>query len=157
MERIKLVNHASGAPGLRLFGMGPGLRPMQGILKLRDLLNQYSFWAKGRSIKNLRILLSKSTCVISLWKGQRMVAFGRATSDGIYRAVLWDVVVAEDLQGVGLGKEVVKALLGSPHIRNTERVYLMTTQGSDFYKQIGFRPVDNQKLMIKDLSNSQSC
>ena len=78
-----------------------------------------------------------------------MVGFGRATSDGIYRAVLWDVVIAEDFQGVGLGKEIIKSLLDSKCIKDTERVYLMTTKGIDFYKQVGFQTVENQKLMIK--------
>ena len=39
-----------------------------------------------------------------------MVGFGRATTDGIYRAVLWDVVVAGDLQGKGLGRKVIASL-----------------------------------------------
>ncbi len=77
-----------------------------------------------------------------------MVGFGRATSDGIYRAVIWDVVVAGDLQGRGLGRKVMDALLSSPKIRNVERVYLMTSKGSNFYKQLGFKTVEKQELLI---------
>jgi len=87
--------------------------------------------------------------VVSLWRGKRLVGFGRASSDGIHRAVLWDVVVAGDLQGRGLGRQVVKALLDNPRLRSVERVYLMTTNSADFYKQLGFKSADPQQLLMR--------
>jgi len=150
MAGIKLIHHASGAPGLRLLGLGPGLRPSRGLLKLKRLLDQYAFWASGRSNKEIRRFLAGSTVVVSLWRGKRIVGFGRATSDGIYRAVLWDVVVAGDLQGLGLGRQVVEALLEAPSIAKVERIYLMTTNSAEFYRQLGFKNVNNQNLLIKN-------
>ncbi|ABM76848.1 GNAT family N-acetyltransferase [Prochlorococcus marinus] len=147
MAAIRLIQHAPGAPGLRWFGLGPGLRPTRGLLKLQRLFNKHAFWASGRSIPQLRRLLAGSTVVITLWRDKRMIGFGRATSDGIYRAVLWDVVVAGDLQGCGLGRQVVEALLTAPTISNVERVYLMTTKSTDFYKQLGFQKTKQQKLL----------
>jgi len=149
MERIRLIKHASGAPGLRWLGLGPDLKPSRSLLKLKNLLEKHAFWAKGRSHRQLREMLAGSTVVISLWRGKRMIGFGRATSDGIYRAMLWDIVVTGDLQGCGLGRQVVEALLACSAIRNAERVYLMTTNSSEFYLQLGFRRVDNQDLLIK--------
>ena len=147
MAAIRLIQHAPGAPGLRWFGLGPGLRPTRGLLKLQRLFNKHAFWASGRSIAQLRRLLAGSTVVITLWRDKRMIGFGRATSDGIYRAVLWDVVVAGDLQGCGLGRQVVEALLTAPEISNVERVYLMTTKSTDFYKQLVFQKIKSQKLL----------
>ena len=149
MARIHLVEHAPGAPGLRLMGLGPNLRPTRGLLKLRRLLNKHAFWARGRSPRQLRQMLKGSQVIVSLWRGKRMVGFGRASSDGIYRAVLWDVVVAGDLQGRGLGRRVVEALLASPKLRKVERVYLMTTNSSGFYEQMGFDTVNSQHLLIR--------
>lgn len=149
MAYIRLVEHAAGAPGLRWFGLGPGLCPSRGLLKLQRLLDKHAFWAKQRSYGQLQRMLAGSTTVVTLWRGKRLVGFGRATTDGIYRAVLWDVVVAGDLHGRGLGRRVIKALLGSPRIRNTERVYLMTTKSADFYKQLGFRDASPQLLLRK--------
>ena len=147
MAAIRLIQHAPGAPGLRWFGLGPGLRPTRGLVKLQRLFNKHAFWASGRSIAQLRRLLAGSTVVITLWHDKRMIGFGRATSDGICRAVLWDVVVAGDLQGYGLGRQVVEALLTAPTISNVERVYLMTTKSTDFYKQLGFQKTKKQKLL----------
>tara|TARA_B100000609_G_scaffold31161_1_gene22247 strand:- start:184 stop:639 length:456 start_codon:yes stop_codon:yes gene_type:complete len=149
MARIHLVEHAPGAPGLRLMGLGPNLRPTRGLLKLRRLLNKHAFWARGRSPRQLRQMLKGSQVIVSLWRGKRMVGFGRASSDRIYRAVLWDVVVAGDLQGRGLGRRVVEALLASPKLRKVERVYLMTTNSNGFYEQMGFDTVTSQHLLIR--------
>ena len=129
-------------------GLGPNLRPTRGLLKLRRLLNKHAFWAQGRSRQQLREMLKGSQVVVSLWRGKRMVGFGRASSDGIYRAVLWDVVVAGDLQGRGLGRRVVEALLASARVREVERVYLMTTNSAGFYQQMGFRDAAPQQLMV---------
>jgi N-acetylglutamate synthase-like GNAT family acetyltransferase len=80
------------------------------------------------------------------------VGFGRATSDGIFRAVLWDVVVAREYQGRGLGRQIVEGLLERPCLRRVERVYLMTTNSSGFYQQLGFDQIESQLLMMKQTS-----
>jgi len=149
MTRYRLVDHASGAPGLRWFGMGPDLRPTRGLLKLQRLFHKHAFWAQERNQRDLKRMLAGSTVVVSLWRGKRLVGFGRATSDGVHRAVLWDVVVAGDLQGRGLGRRVVEALLSARSIRDTERVYLMTTNSSGFYQQLGFQSAHPQELLIR--------
>ena len=146
--RIRLVSHAPGAPGLRRLGLGPGGRPTRGLLKLQRLFRKHAFWAQQRSTEDLRRMLRGSPVVVSLWRGKRLVGFGRASSDGIHRAVLWDIVVAGDLQGRGLGRRVVEALLDSPRLRNVERIYLMTTNSAGFYRQLGFRDADPQQLLV---------
>ena len=151
---LHLVNHAKGAPGLRLLGSGPGLMPSRGLLKLQRLFHKHAFWAQQRSFAQLRRMLAGSSVVVSLWRGKRLVGFGRASSDGVYRAVLWDVVVAGDLQGRGLGRQVVEALLAAPEIQRAERVYLMTTNSSGFYQQLGFSSATPQKLLLHRRSTS---
>ena len=151
---LRLVHHAKGAPGLRLLGSGPGLMPSRGLLKLQRLFHKHAFWAQQRSFAQLRRMLAGSSVVVSLWRGKRLVGFGRASSDGIYRAVLWDVVVAGDLQGRGLGRQVVEALLAAPEIQRAERVYLMTTNSSGFYQQLGFSSAQPQELLIQHRSTS---
>ena len=149
MTPIRLVHHAPGAPGLRWLGLGPDLRPSRALIKLQRLFDRHAFWARGRSFSQLRRLLAGSDAVVSLWRGKRLVGFGRAASDGRYRAVLWDIVVAGDLQGRGLGRRVVEALLEAPTLQEVERVYLMTTNSSGFYQQLGFSDAQPQQLLIR--------
>ena len=129
--------------------MGPGCRPTRGLLKLQRLFRKHAFWAQERTTADLRRMLTGSPVVVSLWRGKRLVGFGRASSDGIHRAVLWDIVVAGDLQGRGLGRRVVEALLDSPRLRNVERIYLMTTNSAGFYQQLGFSSAEPQQLLIR--------
>ena len=147
MDAICLLIHAPGAPGLRWLGLGPGLRPTRGLWKLQRLLDQHAFWAQGRSLPQLRRMLAGSAAVVSLWRGRRLVGFARASSDGLFRAVLWDVVIPEDLQGQGLGRQLVEALLQTPGLRQVERVYLMTTNSAGFYRQLGFELEASQQLL----------
>jgi len=149
MTAIRLLRHAPGAPGLRWLGLGPNLAPTRGLLKLQRLLQKHAFWAGSRSTAQLRRILSGSTVVVSLWRGKRLVGFGRAHSDGLYRAVLWDIVVAGDLQGRGLGRQVVEALIDAPELRKVERIYLMTTNSAGFYQQLGFSEAQPQQLLIR--------
>jgi len=145
---IRLVHHAPGAPGLRLLGLGPDLRPSRALLKVQRLFDRHAFWARGRSFDQLKRLLAGSDAVVSLWRGKRLVGFGRATSDGFSRAVLWDIVVAGDLQGHGLGRRVIEELLHTPPIVGVERVYLMTTKSANFYRKLGFQDAKPQQLMV---------
>ena len=149
MAQIKLIKHFPGAPGLRFLGLGPNLLPCRGLIRLQQFLNKNTFWAKNREINNLKKCLAQSDVVVSLWLGKEMIGFGRALTDGIYRGVLWDIVIDERLQGKGYGKIVVNALLDSKEMKRVKKIYLMTTNKKDFYCQLDFQEVDSQDLLIK--------
>lgn len=152
---IHILRHGPGVPALRL-GLGPGWRPSQSLDQLQHLFIDNSFWAAGRSQRDLRRMLRGSEAAVSAWQGQRLVGFGRATSDGIYRAVLWDVVVIQDLEGQGLGRQIVETLLVAEPVASAERVYLMTTKSKGFYERLGFEEVMTQKLMLKSRSKGKN-
>jgi len=95
-------------------------------------------------------MLAASQAVVSAWDGSELVGFGRATSDGVYRAVLWDVVVAAKHQGKGLGSDLVAMLLRHRFVAKAERVYLMTTNSAGFYTKLKFHEHHGQKLMIHE-------
>ena len=74
------------------------------LLQLRALLRATAFWGQDRDLAGLGTAIANSNPVVSAWSGDRMIGFARATSDGVYRATIWDVVVHPDYQGLGLGK-----------------------------------------------------
>ena len=104
MKEIFLIKHFKGALGLRIFGLGPNLKPSKGLFKLQNFLNRNAFWAKDRTINDLKKCLANSDVIISIWSGNEIVGFGRALSDGVFRGVLWDIVIDSDHQGKGYGK-----------------------------------------------------
>jgi len=117
------------------------------LVELKQLLDKNTSWARNRSTSDLRRMLRGSVAVVSLWDDKKLIGFGRASSDGIYRAVLWDVVVANNFQGIGYGRLIVEALISNQSLNNVEKIYLMTTNKEGFYIQIGFTTETNQKLM----------
>ena len=151
MEEISLVNHSRGAIGLRFFGLGPNLMPTNGLNKLQKFLDSNAFWAKNRKISDLKKCLAKSDVIISLWIGNEIVGFGRALTDGIYRGVLWDIVIDQNHQGKGFGSLIVKKILSSRKIKNTKKIYLMTTNKKLFYSQFDFKEVNSQNLLIREI------
>ncbi len=108
------------------------------LWQLKDLFDRSAFWAAGRSVADIALALANSEPVITLWREERLIGHGRATSDGIYRATIWDVVIDREFQGSGLGKKLVQAILDHPKIKGVERVYLMTTHQQEFYLRLGF-------------------
>ena len=151
MKKISLINHSRGALGLRFFGLGPNLKPTHGLRKLQKLLDDNAFWAKSRNINDLKKCLANSDVVISLWVGNEIVGFGRALTDGIYRGVLWDIVIDQNHQGKGYGTLIIKNLLSSKKIKTTKKIYLMTTNKKLFYSQFNFKEVSTQNLLIREI------
>ena len=150
MKEISLIHHSKGALGLRFFGFGPNLKPNNGLKKLQKLLNNNTFWAKNRTINDLKKCLANSDVIVSLWVGDEIVGFGRALTDGIYRGVLWDIVIDQNYQGKGFGKLIIQNLLSSKQIKSTKKLYLMTTNKKLFYSQLDFKEVTSQNLLIRE-------
>ena len=121
------------------------------INQLQELFNVTAFWAQNRSLEDLQIAISNSEPVVSAWNRESLIGFARATSDGIYRATIWDVVIHPHHQGAGLGRKLVQTALAHPHLNRVERVYLMTTHQQSFYERIGFQ-VNSTTTMV--LNNS---
>ena len=151
MKEISLINHTKGAIGLRLLGLGPNLKPTNGLHKLQRFLNRNAFWARGRTINDLKKCLANSDVIVSLWVDHEIVGFGRALTDGIYRGVLWDIVIDQHHQGKGFGRLIIKTLLSSKKIKKTKKLYLMTTNQKSFYSQFDFQEVTTQNLLSREV------
>ena len=120
--------------------------------QLQDLFKQAAFWAKDRDIEEMKIAIANSNPTITVWDRDRLIGFARATSDGIYRATIWDVVIHPDYQGAGLGRKLVQTVIAHPLVNRVERIYLMTTHQQRFYERIGFE--ENQTTTMVLYSNA---
>ena len=116
--------------------------------QLQALFQSCAFWAQERSLEDLNVAIANSEPVISAWDERRLIGFARATSDGVYRATIWDVVIHPDYQGRGLGSKLVETVLSHPHMNRVERVYLMTTQQQRFYERVGFKRNSSTTMVL---------
>jgi N-acetylglutamate synthase-like GNAT family acetyltransferase len=119
------------------------------LVQLQALFQAAAFWAQDRNVEDLGIAIAHSHPVISVWNHDTLIGFARATSDGIYRATIWDVVIHPDYRSAGLGRQLVQTLLAHPHLNRVERVYLMTTHHQQFYERIGFEVNSNSTLVLR--------
>lgn len=77
---------------------------------------------------------SHTVCFAS--RGESLVGLGRAISDGVYQAAIYDLCVLPEHQGLGLGREIMKALLARLDV---EHVILYAVPGKEaFYEKLGF-------------------
>ena len=123
------------------------------LLELQKLFTLGAFWAKERKLEDLGEAIKNSEPVISVYSKQQLIGFARATSDGIYRATIWDVVIHPDFRGTGLGSKLVETVLSHPRMSRVERVYLMTTHQQKFYEKIGFEQNSSTTMVIYNRSN----
>ncbi|CCQ49198.1 GNAT family N-acetyltransferase [Crocosphaera watsonii WH 8501] len=118
--------------------------------QLQMLFNQAAFWARERTIKDLKTAVLNSNPVVTIWDDQTMIGFCRGTSDGVYRATIWDVVIHKEYQGLGLGRKLVETALSHPLMSQVERVYLMTTYQQKFYQKIGFQENQSTTMVLQN-------
>ena len=127
------------------------------LSQLQKLFTSTAFWARERPLEELAIAIANSDPVVSVWDEDKMIGFARATSDGIYRATIWDVVIHPDYQGVGLGQKLIETVLSHPRMNRVERVYLMTTHQQSCYEQIGFQRNSTSTMVLCNHPLTNSC
>ncbi|KAK8508008.1 hypothetical protein V6N13_055472 [Hibiscus sabdariffa] len=72
-------------------------------------------------------------------KSQKPVAFARATGDGVFNAIIWDVVVDPSFQGIGLGKAVIERLIEELLDKGISNIALYSEpRVLGFYRPLGF-------------------
>jgi N-acetylglutamate synthase-like GNAT family acetyltransferase len=78
-----------------------------------------------------------SYAIAFAYDGDRLIGCGRALSDGIYQAALYDVAVLPEYQDKGVGRSLVEAILARIGQCN---VILYASPGKEgFYQKLGFR------------------
>jgi GNAT superfamily N-acetyltransferase len=82
-------------------------------------------------------IFEASYAVSFAFDGDRLIGCGRALSDGVYQAALYDVAVLPERQGQGIGRSLIETLLSRVGHCN---VLLYASPGKEaFYQKLGFR------------------
>lgn len=108
-------------------------------------------WAKDRQKSDVIKMLEKSNVIalINTDNGD-IVAFSRVISDFVYRAFIYDVMVAEKYRGQGYGKLIVNSLFNHYNLNPVERVELnCIDKNVAFYEKLGFKKVPEGTNMMR--------
>ncbi len=85
----------------------------------------------------LREVFQNSGVRCFAWDGGELVGAGRAITDGVRYAVIFDVVVLPEYQGKGIGRQIMVSLIERSKAAN---VLLHAVPGKEaFYQKLGFR------------------
>lgn len=92
---------------------------------------------KKRDPEKLEIAFRNSLLKVFAFHDGKLVGAGRALSDGVWRAAIYDVAVLPEYQGKGIGSTIIRQLVESAHV---DVVMLYAAPGKEaFYERFGFR------------------
>ncbi|MED4968326.1 GNAT family N-acetyltransferase [Parageobacillus toebii] len=94
-------------------------------------------WTKHSEEIIQQVFEASDVIALAVYNG-RIVGFGRALSDGVFNAAIYDVVVHRDFQGHGIGKAIIEDLL--EQLKHVSCVHLIATTGKEkFYQKAGLK------------------
>jgi len=99
-------------------------------------------WAR-RPVRKVKKALQHSFLVVSMWEvngtRKRLIGFARATSDHVFNATIWDVVIHPRFQNRGLGKALMQYIIRKLRTQEISNVTLFADpQVVEFYRRLGF-------------------
>ncbi|PYR70462.1 MAG: GNAT family N-acetyltransferase [Acidobacteria bacterium] len=115
-------------------------------------MNKDVWWAHDRTREQVENLLTWSDLVIGLCDDadDRLVAFARVLTDRTFRAFIFDVIVAAEHRGRGVGRRLMEELLSHPIVRAVELVELYCRPDLvTFYEGFGFTSPDSGVVLMR--------
>jgi len=104
--------------------------------QLKVLFAQVGWGDKTKDETRLRYMVENSTLVVTAWDRDRMVGFGRATTDRAFNGQINNVVVASDYRGQGIGRQIMGTMLEEdPRVTYVLRA---DSENEAFYRELGF-------------------
>ena len=90
-----------------------------------------------RSAKEQETIFTNSYAVVFVYDKERIVGVGRALSDGVCQAAIYNIALDEEYQGYGIGRRLIEFLLDQV---NGQNVILYTHPRTvTLYEKMGFR------------------
>ena len=118
-------------------------------------LSNTSYWAKGRSLEDVKRSIANSLCFSLFYKtSNSQIGFARVATDYVVFAWIMDVFVTDEFKGKGYGKMLVNQILNHPDLQNVNGFGLRTNDAHGLYRQFGFTKIpDPETWMFKKNKN----
>lgn len=89
--------------------------------------------------QRLWTMFEKASLVLTAWNGARLVGIARVLTDGVMYSFICDLAVEPDVQGLGIGKRLIKGVMD-----RCEGTDVMLRSTLDLYhKHIGLKPLND--------------
>ena len=104
-------------------------------------LFQQEWWTKGRTKVDTEIALRNGGPIFAFINpdADELVAFARTTTDGVYKAMIFDIIVKKSWRGTGLGALLMETIMSDEVIKAVKHreLYCLEEMG-EFYGRWGF-------------------
>lgn len=108
--------------------------------ELKNLFSQTT-WASERKNQDIAKMLENLTVFVTIRENSKLIGFGRAISDGTYRALIDDIIVDKAYRNRGLGIVIVENIL--KQLVGIDEIFLNTKPDLEgFYQKFGFAKVN---------------
>ncbi|MEB7824741.1 GNAT family N-acetyltransferase [Staphylococcus chromogenes] len=88
--------------------------------------------------ENIALIYHRSTHIVLAYDDHQIIGCGRALSDGVFNAAIYDIVVRPSYQNQGIGQRLVHQLVEA--FGPLSCIHLISTLGNEsFYKHCGFK------------------
>lgn len=103
-------------------------------------LYQNEFWCNTRKAADILRMLDNTDIVIGVIdEHDELCGFCRLLTDYVYKATLYDVIVASDKREQGLGRLLMNSVLALPELQQVEHIDLSCLANMlPFYRRYGF-------------------
>lgn len=95
-----------------------------------------------------------SYTVVFVYDDNKLIGFGRAISDGVYQAGIYDVAVIPEYQGKGIGKMIIKHIIAS--IPQCNFILYAAIGKERFYESLGFKKMQTGMALFKNAEIMQN-
>jgi GNAT superfamily N-acetyltransferase len=125
------------------------------IDKIHDFLCNRSYWAKGRSLENVKESIENSMCFGIYDRSEKILGFARVVTDQVAFAYIMDFFILEGHRGKGLGKMLLKQIVEHPELQ--VKLWLLgTVDAHGFYKKFGFSELKDPGRFL-EIKNETLC
>lgn len=104
---------------------------------------------RKRDPEKLELAFRNSQLKVFAFEQNTLIGAGRALSDGVWRAAIYDVAVLPEYQGKGIGSIIIQHLLEAA---NVDVIMLYVPPGKEaFYERFGFKKMNTAMAVMPDL------
>jgi|LGOV01.1.fsa_nt_gb ribosomal protein S18 acetylase RimI-like enzyme len=117
--------------------------------QIKDLFRD-TYWAKGRTIEEIKVLIKNSTvCMGVVDDNNILVGFSRSMSDLQFVNCIYDIIIRETYKRRNLGKMLIDGITNNPKLKNVKgHVIYCKNHSVSFYEKLGFEENDTLSLMV---------
>lgn len=109
------------------------------IAQLHQLYLQ-QYWSNTRTLEETHLVVSGSSLVLGfIDDDNNLIAFTRVLTDGIFKALVFDVIVDAQYRSQHLGSSLIAAVKNHPRVQRVKHIELYCLpELHSYYQQFGF-------------------